>query len=75
MLLGLVPERSRVRVKSVKQTGQGIRGSTARLVRLDTSGFGAREDQRRGNQESDVVEVSDFGLVHFTTIPHNQSTA
>ena len=75
MFLGLVPERSGIGVESVEQTGQGIMGSASWVVGLDASGFGAGEDQRRSNQEVDVIEFGDFGLVHCTTILYNLSTA
>ena len=75
MLLCLVPEGRRVGVTAVKQAGQGIMCGTARLLRLDASGFGAGEDQRRSNDSVDVIEVGDFGLVHYTPIRYNLSPA
>src|SRR3954451_9942557 len=75
MLLGFVPERRRIGVEAMEQAGQGIMSSASRRVGLNPGGFRAREDERGGNQKVDVIEVSDFGLVHISTIPQNASTA
>jgi hypothetical protein len=75
MPLSLVPERCGVRVKAMEQAGQDVMGSTAWRVWLDARGFGTGEDQRGSNQRVDSIEVSDFGSVHFSTIPHIALTA
>ena len=75
MLLCLVPERRGIGSEAMEEAGQGIMSRSSWGIGLDASGFGAGEDHGRGNQKIDVLEVSDFGLVHLSTIPHNASTA
>ncbi|CAA9345294.1 MAG: hypothetical protein AVDCRST_MAG93-6855 [uncultured Chloroflexia bacterium] len=75
VLFGLIPERCWVGVEAMEQAGQGVMSCSARLVGLDTCGFGTGEDHGRSNQKIDVFEVSHFGFVHLATIPHNTRTA
>ena len=75
VLLGLMPQWCRVGVAALEEPGQGVVGRPARPVRLNPCGFRAGEDERRGNQKIDVVQVGNFRLVHARTIPPNPSTA
>ena len=75
VLAGLSPERGGVGSKALEQASERIMGGAPRRGGLHTRGFRPGEDEWGRHQKIDVVQVSDFGLVHDATIPHNAPTA
>ncbi len=74
-VLRLIPERRWVWLNALEQAGERIMGRALGTLRLDPRRFSTGEHERGGNQEVDLVKVSDFGLVHARTITQNPSTA
>ena len=74
-VLRLIPERRWVWLNALEQVSRRIMGRALETLGLDRHRFSTGEHERGGNQEVDLVKVSDFGLIHARTIPQNPSTA